>query len=69
MAKRIEIDVDIDSVTGEVKIDAIGFTGKACEEIHNKLSEALGGVVLEQSDKPEKRERPVEKVSFNQSGS
>lgn len=37
------ITVDIDS-TGKVKIDAIGFTGNACEKATAALQSALGTV-------------------------
>lgn len=35
------INVDI-SPEGDIKIDAIGFTGKACEEATRALEQALG---------------------------
>ena len=40
MAKTLQIDV---GPTGEVKIDAIGFTGKACEAATKIYTDALGG--------------------------
>ena len=44
---RVEIEED-----GSVKIDAIGFEGKACEDFTKELEKVLGEEVSEQK-KPE----------------
>ena len=68
MAKKLEIEIEIDERTGEILIDAIGFVGKACEELHDQLADALGGIVIERTDKAEKKQRPVKQVSVTKAG-
>ncbi len=38
---------------GKVKIDAIGFTGTACEAATRVAEQALGGQIVEREYKPE----------------
>jgi len=53
MSKKVEIVIDENA---DVHIDTIGFDGSTCEDIHSKLSNALGTVV-DQKDKPEKYQK------------
>ena len=54
MAEARELDVVIDIETGEVTMDAIGFTGRACEELNDQIAAALGGVQVSVKTKPER---------------
>ncbi len=47
-----EIDVQIDRA-GNVSVEVRGASGKQCEELTAVLEQALGGVVVERSYKPE----------------
>lgn len=69
MAKKFELEIEINDLTGEVIIDAIGFKGKMCENIQDQIAEALGGMILEKKDKLDKKERPVKEISIIKSGS
>jgi hypothetical protein len=51
MSRKQEIIVDV-SPEGNVKIDAVGYEGKACEQATKALEEALG-VVTQKTKKPE----------------
>ena len=57
---RIEIEIK----GSEVKIDAIGFTGSACELETREVEEALG-VVLEREKKPEFYTKATQKQSIS----
>lgn len=54
-----EVVVDITG-SGEVKIDAIGFKGRDCEEVTKAITRALGGDVKSDKKKPEYNERRSE---------
>jgi hypothetical protein len=56
MKRTIEIII---GVTGEIKIDAIGFKGPDCEQATKFLEEALG-VVGQKTKKPEYHQRTVQ---------
>lgn len=49
MSRTIEVTV---SPTGEVTVEAVGFTGQACEKATQAIEEALG-VTTEKRKKPE----------------
>ena len=61
MAKELIIDIDED---GNVSIDAVGFSGDACEKATEKLIEALGKI-KEMKKKPEFRHKTRARVSQN----
>lgn len=48
MAKEIEFTIDED---GNVEIDLIGFEGKGCTEMSDKLIKALGHATFQQKKK------------------
>jgi fructose-specific phosphotransferase system component IIB len=56
MAQRIEIEIK----GSDVKIEAIGFTGSACELETREVEQALG-VVSERTKKPEYYQKTTQK--------
>ena len=56
--KHIKIIITVD---GQCAIDAVNFTGSACQVATLEITSALGGQIKHQRDKPEARlrERPA----------
>ncbi len=52
--KHIKITIGVE---GECAIDAINFTGSACQVATLEIASALGGQIKRQRDKPEARIR------------
>jgi hypothetical protein len=63
MAKRVEVVIDD---TGDVKIEAFGYTGQQCTQATADLEEALGGPVKRRF-KPEARGQVQQKRTVDQS--
>jgi hypothetical protein len=60
MKRTIEIII---GVTGEIKIDAIGFKGPDCEKATQFLEEALGSV-NQKAKKPEYHQRTQQRQTL-----
>ena len=58
MSKSIEIEV---SPEGDVKIEAVGFHGKGCEQATEAIEQALG-IVGSRKKKPEYNQQSTGKV-------
>ena len=54
MARELVIEMEFDMKTGEMRSDTLNFVGKDCENIQNELTKAMAGLVVEQTNKPEK---------------
>ena len=54
-----EIEIVIDETTGEIEMETLGFKGKECENVLDKLQSALRAEKLKQTDKPEKQMQAI----------
>ncbi len=54
-----EIDIEIDEKTGEIKVETLGFKGKECEDVLEKLQKELQAVLIQRVEKPEKLQKEV----------
>ena len=53
--KHIQVIIGVD---GRCRIDALNFTGPACQAATAEIAAALGGPIDQQHDKPEARTAP-----------
>lgn len=54
-----EIEIEIDEKTGEIKVETLGFKGKECEEVLEKLQKELQAVLIQKVEKPEKLQKEL----------
>ena len=60
MAKKREIEIEIDEKTGEIKIETMaGYQGDECTVALDKFIEVLQGETLEVTDKPTKAKKVI----------